>query len=48
MKIKRRGGGREPDAYLSEQRHVLHDKCDVEERGETVEEVKLQEEETTE
>lgn len=28
-------------AYLSKQHHVLHDKGDVEQRGETVEEIKL-------
>lgn len=28
-------------AYLSEQHHVLHDEGDVEQRGETVEEVEL-------
>lgn len=34
-------------AYLSEQHHVLHHKGDVEQRGETVEEVKLRGEEST-
>ncbi len=33
-------------AYLSEEHHVLHDKGDVEQRGETVEEVELWEKES--
>lgn len=37
----KKSGGR---AHLSQQRHVLHDEGDVEERGEAVEEVELGEE----
>lgn len=36
---KERAEGRQ--AYLSEEHHVLHDKGDVEQRGEAVEEVEL-------
>lgn len=38
---KNKGMMHRRSAYLSEQHHVLHDKGDVEQRGETVEEVKL-------